>query len=389
MRLPASKPFDAVPMAFSRAGGKVPENLRRPALSFRLRGPFRHAELVERPLVVPPVGIHLDAEIEEYLRLEEPFEILPRLGADALDHLAATADDDRLLGLLLDPDRAVDAQQRSRSDSSNSSIATAVENGSSARVCASIFPHHLGGQGAFRLVGQIVVGKDRIAFGELLEQDALSSRSTPSRSRRTRERSRQNRATRRPARSAARAPTWHEIDLVQDEHDRPGHVREKFRDVVVLVARLVDASKTRAITSISRSVSTAASTMRTFNRWSGRWIPGVSTNTISTIVAVLAGSILGSMCLTADAVAGRLRLVGNDRDLGADDPVEQRRLAGVGPADKRDRTTSGTLARSTGASCARRKRTLWMRRLGLEDFDVQAVELGFPTAGTRPIRVST
>ena len=82
------EPFDAVPMAFSRAGGKVPENPKGLAFSFRLRGPFRHAELVERPLVVPPVGIRL-ARRSEYLRLEEPFEILPRLGADALDHLAA------------------------------------------------------------------------------------------------------------------------------------------------------------------------------------------------------------------------------------------------------------------------------------------------------------
>ena len=35
-----------------------------------------------------------------------------------------------------------------------------------------------------------------------------------------------------------------------------------------------------------------------------------------------------------DPVAGGLRLVGDDGDLLADDPVQERGLAGVGPADE-------------------------------------------------------
>ena len=41
-----------------------------------------------------------------------------------------------------------------------------------------------------------------------------------------------------------------------------------------------DASTTKARRSTSRIVSIAESTIRTFIRWSGRWMPGVSTKTI-------------------------------------------------------------------------------------------------------------
>ena len=62
-------------------------------------------------------------------------------------------------------------------------------------------------------------------------------------------------------------------------------------------------------------------------RCSGRWMPGVSMNTIWPPVAVAHAD---------DAGARRLRLVRDDRDLLADEPVQQRRLAGVRPADERD-----------------------------------------------------
>ena len=67
-----------------------------------------------------------------------------------------------------------------------------------------------------------------------------------------------------------------------------------------------------AITSTSRSVSSAASTMRTLRRCSGLWTPGVSRKTI--------WPPSGVGCLHPDdAVAGRLRLVGDDGELLADE----------------------------------------------------------------------
>ena len=87
------------------------------------------------------------------------------------------------------------------------------------------------------------------------------------------------------------------------------------------------ASTTAATTSTSRSASSAVSTMRTFRRCSGRWTPGVSTNTTCAV---------GIVADADDAIARGLRLVGDDGELLADQPVEQRGLAGVGPADERD-----------------------------------------------------
>jgi metallo-beta-lactamase class B len=57
----------------------------------------RHAERVERPVVVAPVGIDLHSQIEKDLGVEEAFEVVTRLGANPLEHLAAAPDDDRLL----------------------------------------------------------------------------------------------------------------------------------------------------------------------------------------------------------------------------------------------------------------------------------------------------
>ena len=50
-------------------------------------------------------------QIEEHLGLEEPLELLAGRGADRLDRRAALADQDRLLGLPFDQDRAVQPQQ--------------------------------------------------------------------------------------------------------------------------------------------------------------------------------------------------------------------------------------------------------------------------------------
>ena len=88
---------------------------------------------------------------------------------------------------------------------------------------------------------------------------------------------------------------------------------------------LSDTSTTTPTTSTSLMVLVAVSTMRTFMRWRGRWMPGVSTNTICPVGVVLDAQ---------DPVARRLRLVGHDCQLVADNPVQQRRLAGVRPADE-------------------------------------------------------
>src|SRR5205809_2390537 len=68
-------------------------------------------ELAEKPLVFAPPFVNADVEIEENARAERGFELLPRIGADALDHVAALADHDRLLRVALDEDRRVNLDE--------------------------------------------------------------------------------------------------------------------------------------------------------------------------------------------------------------------------------------------------------------------------------------
>ena len=93
-------------------------------------------------------------------------------------------------------------------------------------------------------------------------------------------------------------------------------------------------------------------------------------------------------------VPRRLRLVGDDGDLRADDAVEQRGLARVGAADDARRSPLSWRQRSA-SGCGRRRacrtRTLWMRRRSASSTSTCRPSSSnvSPTAGTRPTRVST
>src|SRR5690606_29249433 len=94
---------------------------------------------------------------------------------------------------------------------------------------------------------------------------------------------------------------------------------------------------------------------------------------------------------TDNPVPGGLRLVGDDGQLLAGESVEQRRLAGVGPAHERDEPGLHSSSRpSTGCGC-RRRRTLWMRRPSASRISTSSPSNSkrSPTAGTRPTREST
>ena len=137
-------------------------------------------------------------------------------------------------------------------------------------------------------------------------------------------------------------------------------------------------STTRPSTSTSRIVSTAASTIRTFIRCSGRWMPGVSRNTTWRVRVVPHAE---------NPRPRRLRLVGHDRELRADQPVQQRRLARVRAADERDEAElhEPCGSASTGSSCFT-IRTLLMRRRSASSTSTVSPSMSnrSPTAGTRP-----
>ena len=95
-----------------------------------------------------------------------------------------------------------------------------------------------------------------------------------------------------------------------------------------------------------------------------------------------------------DAIAGGLRLVGNDRELLSDEAVEERGLAGVGPADQRDEAPPSCRgfvrpSRRTGSRRLIRTRVI-RRRCGYRRSPRRGHPLRMcsPTAGTRPRRDS-
>ena len=67
--------------------------------------------MLEAGCVGPPVFVHFDEELEEDLLLEEVFDVLACLGADALESRTGFADDDTLLGIALAVDDGIDADE--------------------------------------------------------------------------------------------------------------------------------------------------------------------------------------------------------------------------------------------------------------------------------------
>src|SRR5947208_12695478 len=75
-----------------------------------MSGGQQESELAQRARVAPPVPAHAHREPQEHRDAEERLQLTARVGADALEHGAALADQDPLLRLLLDEDGVVDVQ---------------------------------------------------------------------------------------------------------------------------------------------------------------------------------------------------------------------------------------------------------------------------------------
>src|SRR3954468_13955161 len=97
------------------AGGRPPPSGDGVAARQRARiasaGASLQADIVEHALVLAPFRFHPDVQVEKDLGVEKLFQVFARRDADPLDHLAAAADDDGLLRLALDDDRAVEVER--------------------------------------------------------------------------------------------------------------------------------------------------------------------------------------------------------------------------------------------------------------------------------------
>src|SRR6185295_14140260 len=76
--------------------GGVERHAGRPTI---IRRRLFDADVAQDRIVLPPLRLDPDVQIEEDARVEELLEVLAGGDADPLDHVAAAADDDRLLRL--------------------------------------------------------------------------------------------------------------------------------------------------------------------------------------------------------------------------------------------------------------------------------------------------
>src|SRR6267154_3757253 len=127
--------------------------------------------------VFAPLGLHADVQIQKYLQIEEALQLLPRGRADLLDHVPALPDDDRLLRLALDDNRAVEAQEAAwrfrflepvddnRARKWNLGV----------REAEDLLAHDFGGEKTLGLIGQVLGRIPRLALGQLIDDCPLET----------------------------------------------------------------------------------------------------------------------------------------------------------------------------------------------------------------------
>src|SRR5215212_9462485 len=68
------------------------------------------SQFIQQPVVLTPLLPDGDSQVEEKLPAEKALDLFARSGADLLDHLSATADDDRLLRFSFDENGEIEAK---------------------------------------------------------------------------------------------------------------------------------------------------------------------------------------------------------------------------------------------------------------------------------------
>src|SRR5215213_2578282 len=288
----------------------------------------RYPQLVERPLVVAPVLAHFHEEAQEYVAAQQLLDVGPSGGAHLFQARAAPADDDLAVRRPLDIDDEADACNRL-----GLFPRFGHDGGHVRKLFAGhpeqFFAHELGRYRALGLVGQGVFGKEHGAFGQVLEdlaheqigpvplergdrndfgEFALGGISLDQREQpalvahridfvQRQERGRADPLDHIEHEAVARTHRFRRVDHQEYKVDRRKRARDYgHHPAVERVARLVYPRR-------------------------------VDENDLS----------FGPRQHAADARAGRLRLIGDDGDLLADNFIEQSRLARVRAAYERYR----------------------------------------------------
>ena len=285
-------------------------------------------------LVVGPAGAHLDPELEEHLGVEQLLELLARLGADALQALAACRRSPwpcarrarrrwwRRCGAALP-------------SSSNLSITTVRGVGQLvAGQAEQLLAHDLAGEEALAAVGErVLVVAARAARAGTARRCRAGARRRLARSWPTAARTRRRHGA--PAcdcsHGASVGAAVHLVELVGHQQRRLAG-RQQRQHLARRPAPKRPASTTNSTTSTSASAPRHRPVQGAVQRArrAGSGSPACRRRRTARARGADAG----------DAVARGLRLARGDADLLADQRVEQRRLADVGPADDGDQAAA-------------------------------------------------
>src|SRR3984893_4698469 len=290
------------------------------------------ADLPQDPLVLATERFHAHVQVEEHAGAEESLELLARRRPDPLDHVAAPADHDRLLRLAVDDDRAIQPEDGLRGIGPLGNLLEAIDDDRArkrdlgVRELEQLFPDDLGREEPLGLIGQEVLRIQPVAVGEPMDEAAFQPVDVVPRRRRDRHDLGELRHPGVLVDHRQQPGFPDQIDLVENQEEDRKRALRKIDHVLVALAmalagvhhqpedvHLADRLDRRVDHPSVHPVQRAMDSGRVQEHHLGiRVVPDAE-----------------------NPGARRLGLVRDDGELGPDETIEERRLAGIWPADER------------------------------------------------------
>src|SRR5579864_1634411 len=340
------------------------------------------SQLIEQPFVVAPVLPDLDMQIEEDRPAEHRLEVAPSLDANSLDHLAALPDDDWLLRIGVDHNRRKDPRRLTPFrrlleliDRHGDRVRQLV-----ARVQEHLLADHLRGEASLGLVRDVLLREEQRALGKSRRDFHLERWQAIGSARRDRDYRVEGPSSREVLDDGQQPLFAHQVDLVDGQDDR--HFR---RSEALEHERIAGAGTGRGVHDPDDDVGVAQGAVGGLDHVLIHAVHG-----LVNAWRVEEDHLRGSRRAHADdPVTRRLRLVGHDCDLLADEVVQEGRFPCIRPADQGDVPDLHAVA--SAGDGVRRMRTLWMRRRSASRISISSPSVlnRSPTTGTRPTRAST
>src|SRR6267142_513090 len=293
-----------------------------------ISGGQQESELAQRARVAPPVPAHADREPQEHRDAEERLQLTARVGADALEHGPALADQDPLLRLLLDEDGGADVQPL------GSLVLDEILDAHGHRVwhflvreVEDLLAHDLGDVERLGLVARRVGGEERWMLGQRAHEELEQAVTVGAVGGRDRQQLRKGGGG-APALEEWQQPALglHAIHLVERAEHGPAEGAQRRQHEIVGALR-------------PGGVYDQADDIDLLGGALGRLLHELVELAVADVQARRVDEDHLRVAAIADAgdtVARGLGPRRDDRELLAHEAVQQRGLAGVGPADEGD-----------------------------------------------------